>query len=766
MTNQEGVHAAVRAETGTSGSYLSDWHALFDADGIAAGPWNGRLLAWINQTLGTSYAELNTAMNAFAQDQGFERWGDMNTLVLAAAGAAELLSEWGPDGLALDFTDDFHFATTGFYGSAAIAGGGTQDGYNSSPTQAASSLLSFTSTPSPKLTRGPNGAYRYQAHNLYALSEAPANQSITVVSGATYAITITGTVSVTASGAATGTWTAGTTTFTAATTTLTLGSTSGSGTVHVRRTPSDSTYLKTDATYTAPRYALPFEWDSNGVLEGLRRGPQATNVLFYSRDATQIARWQNAGVGNATLAKTATGIDGVANSGSKMTAANNFDGVHAAISIGQSRTLVTSGASGAFTVGEVVTTAGGARGLVTAWSSPNLTVMPVVSTAFSGTITGASSGTTATYVSGDPGVYTSSIFARRGNSGTGAVRMFNGTTTGSELTGGAGNTAAGFTVLNGATITDSSGYVQVATAAAQTYGGSFAISTVAGRAYKVSGWCDTTGDGCRLAFGSTSTTANRTTSGTGALFLIFVANASTTYVFVGTAAVNTTARVRSIEVYELQSQEITLPASNAPHGRFSLSGNIVLASTGLVTATATDVIDVDVAQCELGDVATSPIETFNGSATRAADNFGIATSVYPHSATVGTAMIEYVPDYVSSAMVALRLDDNTTNEVISIGHDASANIGLTVTDGGAAQTGPLTSGTATAGAVERIAVSWKANDFLLSDNGNTAVADTSGTLPTVTSLDLGPTLSGQIKRIVLVPYERSAAEVEALAAAE
>jgi hypothetical protein len=79
-TNQEGVHAAVRAETGTSGSYLADWHALFDADAIAAGPWGPRLLAWINQTLGTSYTNTPEAMEAFAVDQGFSSWDDMGTI--------------------------------------------------------------------------------------------------------------------------------------------------------------------------------------------------------------------------------------------------------------------------------------------------------------------------------------------------------------------------------------------------------------------------------------------------------------------------------------------------------------------------------------------------------------------------------------------------------------------------------------------------------------------------------------------------------------
>lgn len=101
-TNQEGVHAAVQAVTGTSASYLSDWHALFDDDSITVGSWNSRMIAWVNQTLGTSYASLNDAMNAFAIDQGFASWQDMNTFSLS--NAALLLGN--ESGFAVDFTDD------------------------------------------------------------------------------------------------------------------------------------------------------------------------------------------------------------------------------------------------------------------------------------------------------------------------------------------------------------------------------------------------------------------------------------------------------------------------------------------------------------------------------------------------------------------------------------------------------------------------------------------------------------------------------------
>jgi hypothetical protein len=232
---------------------------------------------------------------------------------IAISAAATLAGADSADAFAIDFTDDHFHATTGFYGSAWIGDTTTPaNNYDSSPTTTAASLLTYTA-PSLKMTRQNDGNLAFQAHNLYLNSASPANQSITVVSGATYAVTITGTVSVTASGAATGTWTAGTQEFTAATTTLTLGSTSGAGTVHVRRTPSVSAYL---ATAGAIRVALPLEWDADGDLIGMLQEDARTNLCLYSDDLTNAA-WTKS---NLTTAKTATGPDGVANSATTITA--------------------------------------------------------------------------------------------------------------------------------------------------------------------------------------------------------------------------------------------------------------------------------------------------------------------------------------------------------------------------------------------------------------------------------------------------------------
>lgn len=214
------------------------------------------------------------------------------------SGAYDLYNTYTSDsGFAIDFQDDF-FIDDGFYGSAYIKDL-TDPGndYDSYPY----GLLNYSS-PSIKMTLGSDGFLRFGAHNLYLNSASPADQSITVRSGAEYTITITGSVSITASGANSGTWTAGSNTFATSTNTLTLGSTTGSGTVHVRRKTSDSTYLETTS---AIKIALPYEWDTNGNLLGIRIEAAATNLFTVSK----LGSWT--AVNTTITADNATGPDGL-----------------------------------------------------------------------------------------------------------------------------------------------------------------------------------------------------------------------------------------------------------------------------------------------------------------------------------------------------------------------------------------------------------------------------------------------------------------------
>lgn len=86
-TNQELRQASVRGSTSTTWDYNGDWSALFDQASIAAGPFDGRLLSWINTQLGTSYTGLPDAMQAYAVSQGFLDWSAMGTFSLSAYSA-------------------------------------------------------------------------------------------------------------------------------------------------------------------------------------------------------------------------------------------------------------------------------------------------------------------------------------------------------------------------------------------------------------------------------------------------------------------------------------------------------------------------------------------------------------------------------------------------------------------------------------------------------------------------------------------------------
>ena len=82
LPNDAGRQATVRAATSTTLDYNGDWHALFDADGIAAGDFNGRLLAWINGKLLASHTNVNEAMQAYAVSKGATNWSSMGEFTI------------------------------------------------------------------------------------------------------------------------------------------------------------------------------------------------------------------------------------------------------------------------------------------------------------------------------------------------------------------------------------------------------------------------------------------------------------------------------------------------------------------------------------------------------------------------------------------------------------------------------------------------------------------------------------------------------------
>lgn len=81
---QGDAQAAIRAVTGTSGSYNSDWAALFDNAGIASGNWNGRFINWCNGQFSTAFTSFPEAWNYTVDYAAANGWA---ATVAAASGA-------------------------------------------------------------------------------------------------------------------------------------------------------------------------------------------------------------------------------------------------------------------------------------------------------------------------------------------------------------------------------------------------------------------------------------------------------------------------------------------------------------------------------------------------------------------------------------------------------------------------------------------------------------------------------------------------------
>ncbi|RWP06708.1 hypothetical protein [Mesorhizobium sp.] len=214
------------------------------------------------------------------------------------------------NGIAINFVDDTLFAGTGLHGSAHVRDAATPaNNFYGSPAD----LLTYT-TPTVKMVRGSDGLYRYQKHNLFLNSGAPVTQNVTTLTNATYQVLVTGAGTVTLTNAGTGVASAGSpVSFTAGSGLLTCTVAGGPTTVQVVRTPVDAGYV---ATAGATKFELPYEWDEYGNPLGILVEDQRVNIALWASDLTN-AVWVKT---NITAAKTATGITGVVNSATTITA--------------------------------------------------------------------------------------------------------------------------------------------------------------------------------------------------------------------------------------------------------------------------------------------------------------------------------------------------------------------------------------------------------------------------------------------------------------
>jgi len=167
------------------------------------------------------------------------------------------------------------------------------------------------------------------------------------------------------------------------------------------------------------------------------------------------------------------------------------------------------------------------------------------------------------------------------------------------------------------------------------------------------------------------------------------------------------------------------------------------------------------AQIEEGAFATSYIPTTTATATRAADVASITGTNFSswYNQTEGTVFAEY-KRLVNASGRIFTFNDTTANEQIRITASLSTNIrpDWQVIDGGAVQANVLGTAEVAVGATGKTAGAYKLNDFQQATNSTLGTADTAGTLPTLTVLNIGANetgsgsmINGTIKRLTYWP---------------
>jgi len=149
-----------------------------------------------------------------------------------------------------------------------------------------------------------------------------------------------------------------------------------------------------------------------------------------------------------------------------------------------------------------------------------------------------------------------------------------------------------------------------------------------------------------------------------------------------------------------------------------------------------------------------PILTWGSTVTRTAD---AALVLLPATIAAGTLVVDYIASGAGSQVV-VDVSDGTAKERHRITHDGV----YTVTDGGSTQANP-DGGTPNAATRNRVAIGWAADDFAVSLNGASPVADTSGTVPTVDRVAMGET-GGGWERVRVLDRKMPNGRIQGLAA--
>lgn len=156
------------------------------------------------------------------------------------------------------------------------------------------------------------------------------------------------------------------------------------------------------------------------------------------------------------------------------------------------------------------------------------------------------------------------------------------------------------------------------------------------------------------------------------------------------------------------------------------------------TATANVLVWGD--QAEMGSFATSYIPTGASQVTRLADAATMSGANFSnwYNQAEGTFVAKLIPNSPAAPNpIPWSVSDGTANERIILYPGGGWT--LAAVDGGVTLAS-LTAGVYTQNTVNKISCSYKVDEFAISVNGAAPVVDTSGTLPSVTKLEIGSNL--------------------------
>ena len=223
------------------------------------------------------------------------------------------------------------------------------------------------------------------------------------------------------------------------------------------------------------------------------------------------------------------------------------------------------------------------------------------------------------------------------------------------------------------------------------------------------------------------------------------------------------------------SQTISTPTV---WGRYSLTRTL---SGGGTVARVTPEVQFDVTngntydftirigwpQMETGSVATSPIVTTAGTASRVADVVSLTGASSLIGQGAGSIFVEYIyPTLTADSVIRrlLSLNDGTTSNMINMGAFGSS-FDSVVTTGGVAQTGQ--SFTPTPNIVNRLALGYELNNVVTCSNGTLTSVDTSATIPATSQINIGnrngtQVFLGWIRSVAIFPTRLANATLQSL----